>query len=330
MYSSNFSFKYSPSAIRRITPTMPHAVLCDALQTNKLILFIGSGVTLNAVRENKREICDAYTWNGVIQHGLKEVVRLKHTAARELAELSIKQLNESSADPTQVADGISKHLNLSEQRHCWKSLFDPLKGDKSLVTNADILHTIHQLRKQGAKLVTTNYDTLLETSGRPDHINPLVVEEKDLDVLIQWLDGELLDYECVFHPHGVYTKPETMVFDQLSYQRIINHARGQSILQSMFVGKIILFIGCSIVGGLQDTNIGPLLELAKATRGQGNSNCYLLMPDINGASSEVKKAVQNPWVNILYYGADRDKDLVPFLQGLFNCKLNPINNVHSG
>lgn len=175
---------------------MPHAVLRDALQTNKLILFIGSGVTLNAVRKNKREICDAYTWNGVIQHGLKEVVRLKHPAARELAELSIKQLNESSADPTQVADCISKHLNLFEQRQCWKSLFDPLKGDKSLVTNADILHTIHQPRKQGAKLVTTNYDTLLETSGRPDHINPLVVEEKDLDVLIQWLDGESLDYEA--------------------------------------------------------------------------------------------------------------------------------------
>ena len=297
-------------------------VLQRALHDRKLFVLIGSGVPINAIRGAGDDIIRKYTWKGVVKWGL-EWVAATHPHLRLICDGRLTELQHRFVRMTDTASFIATYLKPPQQQSCWNELFDPLRRNHpgGLVTHADILDTVHELRRNGARLFTTNYDVMLETST-PDRLQPLRPGSHDRATATTWLQDsrtELKD-EYVYHIHGIYTNCESMVLDDLSYAQIEQDETLSAILRAIFLSHVVLCVGCGLLGGMQDSHVGPLLQWLQRVQGGAPSRLYFVLPSLDPDLPDpaLVEAIHGAPVNVLFYGHNRDEDLVPFLRGLFD------------
>ena len=295
-------------------------ILLNALERRELFLFVGSGVPSNAIRSQPEDVSGRYTWDGVIRHGIEYVQKvhphLEADCQRRLDELdSLSNLN-----ATDTASFIRTKLALNNQQQCWEALFDPLSNRTAaggIITNPEILDVIHDLRRRGARVLTTNYDLSIEHSTT-DHVIALHQQESDRTKTVRWLsDGYKPSREdFVFHLHGHYMEADSMVLDDLSYAALDHNVHLKNTMQNI-LARVVLFVGCGLTGGLRDEHIGPLLTWLEKWQAGVRNRLFLLMPSIvpTKANAELRKAIQTTRnINIIYYGGDRNAHLVPFLK----------------
>jgi hypothetical protein len=127
-----------------------------------------------------------------------------------------------------------------------------LKGSVGTLTlptvDSKLLDAIKALH---CRLATTNYDSLLcdymgvrpKTWRNPDSVAEILKRESS----------------HVWHIHGYWDDPESVIFSNADYVRVQNSELAQFLQRSAAFTDTLIFIGCS-ADGLADENVGKLLD----------------------------------------------------------------------
>jgi SIR2-like domain/NB-ARC domain len=151
----------------------------------------------------------------------------------------------------------------------------------------------------GNAIATTNYDNLLAAAlgVRPvTWVHPVEA--------MQIVKGQAKN---VLHLHGHWTEPESVVFSETDYQKVMQAEDSQFVQKLAIHNRSLVFMGCSL-DGLSDFNIGNLMNWFHTSWKDLGEKHYVLCleKDKSGWPDAVTKVV---------YG-NTHADLAPFLQKL--------------
>ena len=335
-HSVEIYFGFSEAPAPRPTPTLhssghvpasvdqASATLRAALRDKRLFIVLGAGVTLHALSGSPHQT--DYTWAGVVRHGLNWCKRV-HANDRKI-QSQCARFNEQLAHAntkgiTDAADYIRRKLDETQRQECWNALFS--RAD-TRITSRELLDIVHNLRRRGARLITTNYDTLVEsTDPGSQQLTPLHqrnVEEVNRWYFANWAvdsDTEHPDARVVYHIHGHWQDCRHMVLDNPGYDLIRQEEHLNALLDATLIKDTVLFLGCGIATGLQDSHIGPLLAKRQRIRPESTQH-VLVMEDLSLVSSchqdATVKAIRSTFVQTLHFG-DKWSMLPSFVHGLF-------------
>lgn len=263
------------------------------------MIIVGAGVTLSATADTSGRPLSRLTWTGLIQNGLDYLVTDGYVEASdheiEQAYAALKYTDPNSL--LRAAEILKDQLNQQRQFPTWlQAVFGSLYQE---VRHPAVLKALKALRENGAKLLTTNYDDLLEKFcdlpriGRSNQDDILKFKGRDQD--------------GIFHVHGSYQDPEEVVLDTRDYYQVRHSDEVQSTLKTFLEHYTILFVGCG--SGLEDPNFNGLLKWAsERQKNIPNKHCLLIR---NG------DVLNYPPLVRLKYGDDY-QDLVPYLSKLLD------------
>jgi SIR2-like domain len=269
------------------------------LKDKHLVIIVGAGVTLSATADTSGRPLSRLTWTGLIRNGLDYLVTDGYVEASdheiEQAYAALKYTDPNSL--LRAAEILKDQLNQQRQFPTWlKAVFGSLYQE---IRHPAVLKVLKALRENGAKLLTTNYDDLLEKFcdlpriGRSNQDDILRFKGRDLD--------------GIFHVHGSYQDPEEVVLDTRDYYQVRHSDEVQSTLKTFLEHYTILFVGCG--SGLEDPNFNGLLKWAsERQKNIPNKHCLLIR---NGDILNYPPLVR------LKYGDDY-QDLVPYLSKLLD------------
>ncbi len=168
-----------------------------------------------------------------------------------------------------VAELVHGKLSKGGELGRWLSeRFEPLSADR----DRSVIETLGLLAKLGVPLVTTNYDSLIESVTGLRHVTA-----DDPSIVMKVVRGE---DRRVLHLHGHWEKPESVVLGIRSYEAVKHHEHTQTVMKLFGVGTSLLFVGCG-QEGLNDPNWGPFLNwlVDFDTAGQHEHRHYVLLRD---------------------------------------------------
>jgi hypothetical protein len=224
-------------------------------------------VTLSATADASQNPLSRITWAGLIENGLDLLVSDGYV---DRANRRTKRAYEALDDPDidgllDAANILSSQLKQHGQFPTWlQSVFGSLYQD---VRHPAILEALKKLHQNGAVLLTTNYDDVLETYCGLRHIGRSKTED-----IVKFRRGDL---DGVFHVHGIYHDPQEVVLDTTDYYQIRHSDEVQNMLKAFLDDKTILFVGCG--SGLEDPNFDGLLKwAAERQKNIPNTHCLLV------------------------------------------------------
>jgi hypothetical protein len=165
------------------------------------------------------------------------------------------------------------------------------------VTHPEVLEALRGFHQRGARLMTTNYDELLE-----HHCNLQRVRRPIPEDVRKYEQGTM---EGVFHIHGSFQDPNEVVLDPVGYYQVKASEDVQNLLKTYLGHNIILFVGCG--SGLEDPNFNALLKWVSSREENIANHHYLLVRD----GDDLR---YNPLITLRY--GRRHEDLVPYLNAL--------------
>lgn len=93
-----------------------------------------------------------------------------------------------------------------------------------------------------SRIITTNYDKLIEKAHAQVHSNPISSFHNTQDEIEDF--GACQD-PCVLHLHGSIDHPRSIVIDSISYQKYAQTEHYQAALRTMLASQPFLFVGFS-------------------------------------------------------------------------------------
>jgi hypothetical protein len=267
----------------------------QALRDKKLVIIVGAGISLSAIQPSPSRI----TWTGLIRDGLN------YLQAEGLIRKDDEDLNyyrrvlercDAELYTVLLACGYLKAvLHRNDLFPTWlESVFGSLHRE---VTHPEVFEALHRLHRRGARLMTTNYDDLLE-----HYCNLQPIRRSIPDDVKRYGQGTL---DGVFHIHGSFRDPQDVVLDPISYDQVRTSDDVQNLLKTYLGHNTILFLGCG--SGLEDPHFNSLLKWATSREENMPNHHYLLVRD--GDSLRY-----NPLVTLRY--GPNFEDLVPYLNAL--------------
>jgi hypothetical protein len=287
------SWKMDPAAKRREGENV--AKIRQALNNKKLIIIIGAGVSLNAIQPPPPRI----TWIGLIQDGLNylEAERLVAGGDEDLTHYRKLLTRDNLGDRTvlRACGYLKDELDVHKRFPSWlDSVFGSLHHE---VNHTGVYKALRDFHRRGARLMTTNYDELLEHYCGLHRVQRLIPEEVR--------KYERCTSNGVFHIHGSYQDPQEVVLDPIGYYKVTTSDDVQNLLKTYLAHNTILFVGCG--SGLEDPNFGALLDWAGKREETIPNHHYLLARNQDNLR-------YNPLIT-LRYGSDYE-DLAPYLNTL--------------
>lgn len=276
--------------------------LCD----KNLVIVAGAGVSLSAIQPPPSQI----TWIGLIRNGL-QYLEEECSVAAEDKELShyreiLQQGDVRIRTVLRACDYLKDELDRHKQFPTWlQSVFGSLHNH---VNCPEIFEALYRFHQNGAKLMTTNYDELLEHYCKLQRVRRLIPED-----VRKYEQGSL---DGVFHIHGSFQDPKEVVLNATDYSQVKNSDDMQNLLRTYLGHKTILFIGCG--AGLEDPNFDGLLEWASTREENIPNHHYLLVRD----GDDLR---YSPLIT-LRYGPSYE-DLVPFLNELLDDPAGPVGRM---
>ncbi|MFM9102564.1 MAG: HEAT repeat domain-containing protein, partial [Cyanobium sp.] len=269
------------------------------LASGRVVVVVGSGVSVAACRQQEVEGHRVASWRGLLEHG---VDRLSEIGAADGHEKELMRTMISSGKP----DFMINAAELITAR---------LQGRSEGTFRGWLAETIGTLRLEDptlpralaalpALLATLNYDHLLEqATGRP------AITWKEANAVQEALGGQR---EAILHLHGDYEHPETVVLGLASYAKVKNDAHAKAVLQCFTLAKTLLFVGCGDT--VLDPNVQQLIAWGTEALRDVVPRHWLLCRASELAAYQQKLA-DAPWLRPLAYGEAYD-DLGPFLRSL--------------
>ena len=274
-----------------------------ALSDKKLVIIVGAGISLNAIRPPPSRI----TWIGLIENGLEFLEKKKFVAADDDELIHYRRIlrknNTNLRTVLRACAYLKDELDVHEQFPTWlESVFGSLHR---YVTNPKVLEVLRRFHQNGAKLMTTNYDDLLERHCNLQRVRRLIPED-----IRKYEQGTL---DGIFHIHGSFHDPGEVVLDPIAYYQITTSDDVQNLLQTYLGHNTILFVGCG--SGLEDPNFSNLLKWASKREKNIPNHHYIL-------AQEEDNLNYSPLIT-LEYGRSY-QDLVPYLTWLLDDPANAL------
>ena len=269
----------------------------QALQDKKLVIIIGAGIPLSAIHPSPHRL----TWTGLISEGL-DYLKDEGFVAADDVDLDyyrgvLQRGNTNIRNMLRVCGYLKDELDHNKQFATWlESVFGPLHRE---VTHPEIFRVFSQFHRRGARLLTTNYDDLLEQLCGLQRVRHTIPED------VRKFEQGILD--GVFHIHGSFQDPKEVVLDSFSYYHVKTSDEVQNLLKTYLAYNTILFVGCG--SGLEDPNFTALLEWATSREENIPYHHYLLVRDGDNLR-------YNPLITLKY--GQNYEDLVPYLSGLLD------------
>lgn len=217
--------------------------------TNKLIVFVGAGVSCNVV--------NMPSWNTLIQEMAKSINYSRCTSCRKKekkCKKTCKFIDSFSADeylkiPQYVYNRNKKLYN--------KVLLDNIQHDPTI--DAPLSNAIIDLVP--AHIITTNYDKLIENCKNIQKDNyEVIIYDKDL------LNATKNSY--IIKMHGDIDNPETIVLKESDYLEYTQkHVLIEMFIKSLLTDHTILFLGYS----LNDYNVKLIVSWINYIRTQNKA-----------------------------------------------------------
>jgi len=290
------------------------------------VAIIGAGVSIAATEDNR-----CASWHGLLDHGLHFCTNKFKLGDKWLANhlATIEQASKDSKDSVgkllAVADTIVSTLGgeTSSLYRDWLrdsvGLLRPPHKDKD--ERFQLLDTVRQLSARGLLIATTNYDSVL-----CEHLQVQPIPWTDSPT---FLSATHRIVPGVIHLHGHWKSPESVIFDNNSYQRIIKDETFQRLLSYLWLRYHWLYIGCGM--GTDDPNFGKLLQWGANTFGRASAFRHFRLCHLDEVDKFGRQLKQLPGLNLklITYGRDYTK-LPSFLRKLSNalpCK--PFETVQS-
>lgn len=192
------------------------------------------------------------SWPELLRSGLRRV----HAGGRiEAEELALFERQLTFTSPTAraaVADVVTHGLSREEFSEWLRATFDRVynAGDHGL---GDVLAALATYERRGAKIATTNLDTLLEAALG------LAAVTSDERAAVRLLHGH---GRGVLHFHGVWHRPTTVVLGEAEFSKVLARASHQFSASLMPAARTFVFIGCGARG--EDPNVEGLLRWVAA------------------------------------------------------------------
>lgn len=238
-----------------------------ALRNKKLVIIVGATVSLTATHPSPPRI----TWTGLLRDGL-DYLKESGFVAPDDEELNfyqrlLQQGNANVRTMLRVCSYLKDELDHYEQYPTWlESVFGSLHHD---VTHPEIFEALNKFHQRGARLLTTNYDELLEHFCNLPRVRRLIPED-----VRKYEQGTL---DGVFHIHGSFQDPNEVVLDGIGYYQVRTSDNVQNLLKTYLGHNTILFIGYG--SGLEDPNFDALLKWASNRDRNIPHHHYLLVRD---------------------------------------------------
>jgi hypothetical protein len=272
------------------------------LDTGRLVIITGAGVTRNALTDPHGNAPPYTAWDGLIENGLAYLEQTFSLDAEQ--KIYVEQAKQNAAMKSlkgllKAATTLKEELEERNHYATWlSSVFEPLEDE---IKQPEILDCIAALHEQGAILLTTNYDDLLDK-----RCGLKSLDASEPKRVTDFKSKKSLEY--VFHVHGHFENPEVLVLTKQDYFVVQRREFPQSalvrdVLENALDFQTVLFIGAG--DGVNDPNFNALLSWARERqKNRAHRHCVLLR---NGDKSP------NDFLRPVSYGSNFS-DLVPFLK----------------
>ncbi|XP_069505889.1 protein FAM118A-like isoform X2 [Ambystoma mexicanum] len=205
-----------------------------------IVLVIGTGVSASAARGIDALNC----WRCCLVAILEAAGKLQVLHPATVCDLYEKVKREK--DLLNVANEIIQEMSPRSGdtkptffRDCLMRIFENIE---QCITCPTILEDIMSLMEQGCMIVTTNYDTMLESCGLQKRKPMESIDMRDPAKVINWAQGHKM--WGILHIHGVYSDPCGIAWDPHGYKELSHNAELTAALQKLYNTKTFLFLGC--------------------------------------------------------------------------------------
>jgi len=270
----------------------------DAVRARNVILVVGTGVSASMAPRSKTA-----TWVALIQDGIDLAVRLDPDLSGQWKNLvdglldygkSAETAEQLTAAASMVKASLVKHGPLAFA-HWLENAVGGIECEEPALALA--------IGELAFPILTTNYDTLLESALERSHATWQQIGEMQ-KIVAGITNG-------IGHMHGAWNAPESVIFTTEDYQGVLRSPGAQALQQAISSFKSIIYIGFG--GGLTDPNFGKLLEWHRETFPESSVTHFRLCRDDELEPLERAHAGSN--ILPVSYGASFS-DLPPFLSGL--------------
>jgi hypothetical protein len=271
--------------------------LCKELQglmaEGRVVPIVGSGVsTATAAIPG---------WRGVLEDGLRHLAEIGTCSEAELSEArSLLSANDLIAAAQRMCALMG--CPGGEYPFWLKKEFEV---GREQIHNRRLIDRIVDLPVP--LIATTNYDRLISTLHPEAHAPVTWLHPAAMQVALR-------EGDRVLHLHGVYEEPASVVFGIESYSRIVSDPAYRAVLQSLWLERTLLFIGCSF-DGLQDPDFRALLDWASETFADSFYKHYALFRAGTFTTEEARRFNQQWRIQIVDYGPSFD-DLPAWLESV--------------
>ncbi len=231
------------------TPPDPlTADLIKMIERRQIVVVVGSGVSMSTNRKSP-------TWRGLIESGIRQCAAIGTNKRWCQTVNGQLELDDEPDMLLSAAELVHKKLAASgggEMARWLREVFESLPIDDPAVINA--------LAALDLPLLTTNYDDLIEKVTGLKHVT--------------WKDSRHVarvvrrDDRRVFHLHGHWDAPESIVLGIRSYEAVKSSEHTQAIMKALAMTNSLLFVGCG-EEGLSDPNFDNFLSWLEAVETTG-------------------------------------------------------------
>ena len=240
---------------------VPPKDLCDAIAEGRALIVCGAGVSRAATEGT------APGWEQLIRDALAEAAKLGGGMAQPWAKACEAFLaSDEIADWLSAANTIQARLG-GPIGGPYRAFFVKKFGSLT-ATRPEILQSIVKIAETNNRIATTNYDHLISQALSWDR-----ADWTDYLRVIEALRGKR---PAVWHVHGDFDRPNSIIFSQGDYERIAVSELPQFVQKSAGLDFTLIFVGCS-GSGLSDDDVGRLLEwMQKGFAGLGDKHFVLV------------------------------------------------------
>lgn len=270
-------------------------------ETPSVYILVGAGVSMASA--------GLPSWRGLIDCGCSFARQCRPDRETDIA--AIERLAEQWK-LVEAAEGLRRLLNESQFREYFEIVFRPYGDNRELIRSRTLYALLSALRSRGARLLTVNYDTIIE-----DVLCLHPMDWTDPDVA-KFLDPhETVKNNRVLHLHGLWDRPADAIFGESDYNALQQHRPSQErvvmtlkqSLESLFRRHRVLFIGCGDT--LSDPHLGPLVKLVNTLQPDRLQHVIHLCSDCDYEKLTSNASTMPAWINPVPYGHHTDPNALP-------------------
>ena len=271
--------------------------LIESFKREKGGLFVGAGLSQSVGLPN---------WHGLLSDLILLAERVSYKPNRDFID-SCKELLKDNSKFLILAQELKDFLQDSFRKYIIEKYSDHCPPPSA--THLALIKYPYKF------IVTTNYDTLLENAYvQVQHKQAKVYTFKDSpDIAYDLWNGR----PFILKAHGDANKTQQgIILTEKDYRQILFQEKGyQSILQSLFTTKTVLFIGAS----LSDPELKLLLSFIHSSFHGGGPTHYALISEGEMNSVEAESWRKNFNIQIIPYSpANNHKEVEEFINEFAN------------